>query len=163
MTGSPSTVFVYGTLVEPDRADAVLDDWRFAGEATLEGAHRVAGRYPTLAPGGTVPGRLLVTTELARLDRYERVDDGLYVRVAVPLDGGGHAWCYVGDPGRLDAPAAWPGSGDLASRVSAGLAARDARVRRVGGGHRRGGAESDAGDGGRDDGADGDGRPPANP
>ena len=130
MPADPRPVFVYGTLRDPGRADAVLDDWRFDGDAVLEGCHRVEGRYPTLAPGGSVGGRLLVTPELDALDAYERVADSLYVRVAVPLAGGDTAWCYVGDPVRLDAPATWPGEGPLAERVRAGLERAGATVRR---------------------------------
>lgn len=77
--------FVYGTLVEPRRVRAVLDSFVFVGPATLDGLHAVSGEYPTLAPGGEVAGRLLRTDEIDALDAYERVDDGLYVRVAVPL------------------------------------------------------------------------------
>lgn len=77
-------VFVYGTLTEPERVSSVLETTRtdaadaFVGPATLEGLHRVDGRYPTLAPGGSVDGRLLTVDEtaLARLDRYEGVDRG---------------------------------------------------------------------------------------
>lgn len=130
MPDRTATVFVYGTLTDPARVDRVLDDWRFDDDAVLTGAHRVEGRYPTLAPGGEVTGRLLVTSELPTLDTHERVTDGLYVRVPVPLVDGGDCWCYVGDPDRLDAPATWPGEGDLAERVRASLEAAGATVRR---------------------------------
>lgn len=117
-------VFVYGTLTDPERVEAVLgrreDDvtppdafegsapssleYEFCGAATLEGCHRVDGRYPALAPGGSTEGRLLAVGDgaLAALDRYEGVDSGLYERVAVPRsDAEGAAWTYVGDPTRL--------------------------------------------------------------
>lgn len=123
-------VFVYGTLADADRVDAVLRDWRFAGRAVLEGLHRVDGRYPTLAPGGAADGRLLETAELDALDDYEGVAAGLYVRVSVPVVGGGSAWCYVGDPGRLDASADWPGEGTLRDRVTTYLEAASVRVER---------------------------------
>ncbi|WP_348612726.1 gamma-glutamylcyclotransferase family protein [Halobaculum rarum] len=132
-------VFVYGTLTEPDRVREVLDSFAFVGAARLEGLRVVEGRYPTLAPpvesgaadgigddgigdDAAVGGRLLRTDEIAALDAYERVDDGLYVRVSVPLVGPdgeprGEVAVYVGDPGRLDAPAAWPGDGSFESRV----------------------------------------------
>jgi gamma-glutamylcyclotransferase (GGCT)/AIG2-like uncharacterized protein YtfP len=118
-------VFVYGTLTEPDRVDEVLDGrpWSFVGDATLHGLHRVDGRYPTLAPGGEVHGRLLETDAVDALDAYEGVDRGLYVRVSVPAvdatDADGTAAVYVGDPGRLDVvePVAWPGDDDLGGRV----------------------------------------------
>lgn len=112
--------FVYGTLTDSDQVGRVLDDYRFEGPATLSGLHRVEGRYPTLAPGGSVDGRLLRTPEIGRLDDYEGVDRGLYVRVAVPLvDDPGEVAVYVGDPDRLGAPASWPGDGPFQARVRA--------------------------------------------
>lgn len=129
MTDAPRPAFVYGTLVEPARVDAILDEWAFDGDAVLEGLQRVEGTYPTLAPGGSTAGRLLVTPELTALDRYEGVERGLYVRVAVPLDGDGEAWVYVGDPDQLDAPARWPGAGSFATRVRHYLDEADVRIR----------------------------------
>jgi gamma-glutamylcyclotransferase (GGCT)/AIG2-like uncharacterized protein YtfP len=118
-------VFVYGTLTDATQAAAVLDDFRYVGAATLSGLHRVEGRYPTLAPGGSVAGRLLRTDEMGALDRYEGVDRGLYVRVSVPITGADsdaadlpdEAAVYVGDPDALDAAADWPGDGDFGARV----------------------------------------------
>jgi gamma-glutamylcyclotransferase (GGCT)/AIG2-like uncharacterized protein YtfP len=110
-------VFVYGTLTNPDRVASVVDSYVFVGPATLHGLHLVDGRYPTLAPGGEAGGRLLRTDELDRLDAYERVDDGLYVRVSVPRTDDGTVAVYVGDPDRLDADADWPGDGPFADRV----------------------------------------------
>ncbi|MDZ5812136.1 gamma-glutamylcyclotransferase family protein [Halorubrum sp. AD140] len=120
-------VFVYGTLTEPERVAEVLDSFVFVGPATLTGLRLVEGRYPTLAPGGETAGRLLRTDETAALDAYERVDDGLYRRVSVPLDAPeaypDKAAVYVGDPDRLDADATWPpGRGP---RNRAGVAERD--------------------------------------
>lgn len=80
-------VFVYGTLTEPARVQEVLDSFVFVGSATLDGLHAVEGRYPTLAPGGAVGGRLLRTDSLDALDAYEGLADGLYVRAHVPLHG----------------------------------------------------------------------------
>lgn len=148
-------VFVYGTLTEPDRVKEVLDSFAFVGAATLAGLRVVEGRYPTLVPpvdadgrdaagdtaGGAlasgadaaVGGRLLRTDDVAALDAYERVDDGLYTRVSVPLfdaDGGrrGEAAVYIGDPARLDALAAWPGDGSFAERVERGVRERGVAV-----------------------------------
>jgi gamma-glutamylcyclotransferase (GGCT)/AIG2-like uncharacterized protein YtfP len=121
-------VFVYGTLTDPARVDALVDDWEDTGEAILEGLERVDGRYPTLAPGGRTSGRLLLTPELDRLDEYEAVDRELYLRVAVPVVDGDRAWLYVGAPEALDAPVSWPGTGSFADRVDAVLAARSVRV-----------------------------------
>ena len=113
-------VFVYGTLTDRDRAAAVLgpDGFAVLGPARLRGLHRVDGRYPTLAPGGRVDGRLLRTEQVEALDRYEGVTAGLYARVSVPVEGG-RAAVYVGDPERLDPadPVEWPGDGSFEERV----------------------------------------------
>lgn len=124
-------VFVYGTLTDPVRVDDVLDDWSFPGDAVLEGLHRVDGDYPTLAPGGRVPGRLLRTAEVDRLDRYERVEQGLYVRVSVPIhEDASAAAVYVGDPDRLGVDVEWPGDGPLVDRVLDYVETTDVVVRR---------------------------------
>ncbi|MFC6719162.1 gamma-glutamylcyclotransferase [Natrialbaceae archaeon GCM10025810] len=114
------TVFVYGTLTDPDRVEAAFANdsrtepaYEFRGRAVLEGMHRLEGRYPTLAPGGSVEGRLLAVDErgLEILDRYEGVDRGLYVRISIPrADGEEPVWTYVGEPKRLgiDDPAGGP-------------------------------------------------------
>jgi len=122
-------VFVYGTLCNPDTASAVLDEFAYDGPATLDGLHRVEGEYPTLAPGGEVDGRILVTDDVAALDRYEGVDRGLYVRVPFPHASGGTVQTYVGDPDLLDAPASWPGDGPLRERVAAYAVDEDVLVR----------------------------------
>ncbi|WP_254542872.1 gamma-glutamylcyclotransferase family protein [Halomarina pelagica] len=123
-------VFVYGTLTDPARADEVLDDYEYAGEATLSGLHRVDGTYPTLAPGGETRGRLLRTSALATLDAYEGVDRGLYARVRVPSDArSGSVWTYVGDPEALFAPAEWPGDGPFPERVRDFIQSRPVVVR----------------------------------
>ncbi|WP_255194539.1 gamma-glutamylcyclotransferase family protein [Natronobeatus ordinarius] len=121
--------FVYGTLTDSERVAAVLEglEYEFAARATLEGCHRVDGRYPTLAPGGSVEGRLLAVDRsgLEAVDAYEGVDAGLYVRIAVPLEGpdesleADSAWTYVGRPDRLGVAdrVTWPGSGPFADRV----------------------------------------------
>jgi gamma-glutamylcyclotransferase (GGCT)/AIG2-like uncharacterized protein YtfP len=121
-------VFVYGTLTSPERVTAVVDSYAFVGPAVLHGLHLVEGRYPTLAPGGEAAGRLLRTDEIDRLDAYEGVDSGLYVRASVPLTDGGEAAIYVGDPDRLGAAVDWPGSGPFADRVRAYLADADVSV-----------------------------------
>ena len=124
-------VFVYGTLTTPDQVATVVDSYAFVGPALLHGLHLVEGRYPTLAPGGEAAGRLLRTDEIDRLDAYEGVDSGLYVRVSVPRADGGEAAVYVGDPDRLDAAVDWPGSGPFADRVRAYLADADVSVEPV--------------------------------
>jgi gamma-glutamylcyclotransferase (GGCT)/AIG2-like uncharacterized protein YtfP len=124
-------VFVYGTLTDSETAAAVLQHWSFCGTAVLEGLHVVEGDYPTLGPGGRTQGRLLETAEVDRLDAYEGVDRGLYVRVTVPHTGDGpdEVAVYVGDPDRLDAGVVWPGSGPFAERVRTYLADAEVRVR----------------------------------
>lgn len=140
-------VFVYGTLTDPDRVDAVVDDWSFVDDAVLEGLVRAEGRYPTLVPptGTTstitatttrtttatagaeprVEGRLLRTSDVDALDDYEGVARDLYVRVPVPVehptsdgdDRPGEAVVYVGDPARLGTEGNWPGPGTFPERV----------------------------------------------
>ncbi|MFD1563555.1 gamma-glutamylcyclotransferase [Haloarchaeobius amylolyticus] len=132
-------VFVYGTLTDPERAATVLGDglqYEFVGRATLEGLHRVDGRYPTLAPGGSVDGRLLAVDDagLERLDRYEGIESGLYVRVAVPATSGvrdDRCWVYVGEPDRLDVDGTWPGSGPFRDCVQRVVSRRAVVVRRT--------------------------------
>ncbi len=138
-------VFVYGTLTDRTQVARLLGpapetdrrsepSWQFLGEATVEGLHRVEGQYPTLLPGGSVDGRLLAVDDagLDRLDRYEGVDQGLYVRVAVPLaDTERTAWTYVGDPSRLGVDAEWPGDGSLSDRITSYLSANDVFCRQL--------------------------------
>jgi len=134
-------VFVYGTLTDPEQVATVLGDssqYEFAGRATLEGCHQVDGRYPTLAPGGSVDGRLLAVDDagLERLDRYEGVDSGLYVRVAVAAGSGvedadDRCWVYVGDPERLDVDVTWPGDGPFRDRVRRVVSRRVVVVREI--------------------------------
>ncbi len=130
MADSPTTtVFVYGTLRDDELVAGLLARYSWCGDAVLEGLHRVEGHYPTLAPGGSVTGRLLETPGIEPLDRYEGVDRGLYVRVELPL-ADGSASVYVGDPDAIDAPADWPGTGPFADRVEGYLEDHDVRVRR---------------------------------
>jgi gamma-glutamylcyclotransferase (GGCT)/AIG2-like uncharacterized protein YtfP len=123
------TVFVYGTLTDPERARSVLaSPPSSVAEARLSGLHRVDGRYPTLAPGGQVTGRLLRVDGFERLDRYEGVDSGLYVRVPVAREDDDPAWVYVGDPERLGVDVLWPGDGSLRERVVAYVEREDVVV-----------------------------------
>lgn len=124
-------VFVYGTLTNPARVADVVDSYAFVGPAHLHGLHLVEGRYPTLAPGGEAAGRLLRTNEIDRIDGYEGVDDGLYVRISVPQADGEDVAVYVGDPERLDADVIWPGTGAFAARVESFLARSDVLVELV--------------------------------
>jgi gamma-glutamylaminecyclotransferase len=109
--------FVYGTLTDRSQVETLLDRFALGPEATLQGLHRIEGRYPTLAPGGNVEGRVLETPEIDRLDAYECVESGLYIRVSVPVADGDSAECYVGDPDLLEADTEWPGAGPFEQRV----------------------------------------------
>jgi gamma-glutamylcyclotransferase (GGCT)/AIG2-like uncharacterized protein YtfP len=130
-------VFVYGTLTDRDRTAAVLGPGGFSdlGPARLRGLRRVDGRYPTLAPGGRVDGRLLHTERLEALDRYEGVAAGLYTRVPVPVAGDeGRASVYVGDPDRLVPTEGieWPGEGSFTGRVERYVRENSVTIERLG-------------------------------
>ncbi|NKE35422.1 gamma-glutamylcyclotransferase [Natronococcus sp. JC468] len=137
-TRPTETVFVYGTLTDPDRVEAVLRSvpnasYELGATAVLEGLCRVEGEYPTLAPGGRTEGRLLSVDEsgLEALDRYEGVDRGLYERIAVPHeDADADCWIYVGDPDRLgaDGRVDWPDGPSFEERVRTYVSARDVAV-----------------------------------
>ena len=125
-------VFVYGTLTDRECADELLDDFSYAGTETLSGFHRVDGEYPTLAPGGSVGGRLLETDEIGRLDAYEGIDRGLYTRVPVPVEGAEtptRAAVYVGDPDALAADADWPSAAPFPDCVERYLDSREPSIR----------------------------------
>lgn len=120
-------IFVYGTLTDPEQVERVVHSYAFVGGAVVDGLHPVEGRYPTLAPGGEVAGRVLRTDEVDAIDRYEGVERGLYVRVELPWadppgppDGadGESVAAYVGDPDRLGVDdVEWPGDGPFERRV----------------------------------------------
>jgi gamma-glutamylaminecyclotransferase len=134
-------IFVYGTLTDHDTAASVLDEFEYRGPAAVEGLHRVDGRYPTLAPGGAVDGRLLVTEQVGALDRYEGVDDGLYVRISIPRGSDDIAaprrgtdesvQMYVGAPGRLGVADEWPGEGPFGERVRRYVDEHEIVVRKI--------------------------------
>ncbi|WP_435145148.1 gamma-glutamylcyclotransferase family protein [Halobaculum sp. P14] len=139
-----------GATADDDRADVAGGG---AGRSGAEGA-----RADSVGVDDAVAGRLLRTDEVAALDRYERVDDGLYVRVSVPVvdgdrgpngdegggrpvgdsnevgdrnhggDEAGEAAVYVGDPDRLGAAASWPGAGPFEQRVRRYVDRADVRV-----------------------------------
>jgi gamma-glutamylaminecyclotransferase len=101
-------LFVYGTLKDPHRMAAVVGPhvhMRVVGAGTVRGVLYDAGEYPALklsaSAGDVVRGQLLELDDAAlpRLDRYEGVDSGLYVRQACDVrDDDGRvraAWVYV--------------------------------------------------------------------
>lgn len=138
-----AVVFVYGTLTDPDRLSAVLERYTLGPPAVCEGLQRVDGTYPTLAPGESVDGRLLATSELAQLDAYEGLDRGLYCRVSVPLsrtpdsDAVDSAFqvdtaeVYVGNPSLLDVSdrIEWPASGPFEHRVRSYVESESVHIR----------------------------------
>lgn len=118
-------VFVYGTLTDPEQVSMLLDEYEFGPPAVCRGLTRVDGQYPTLVPGDQVPGRLLYTSALDRLDSYEGVDRGLYCRLSVPLVAPGKSTettvdIYVGNPTFLDMPNTpiWTGSEPFERQVA---------------------------------------------
>ncbi|MFC6787340.1 gamma-glutamylcyclotransferase family protein [Halobaculum halobium] len=122
----------YPTLAPPSET---VDAGGDADGDAIDGTGPVGADSDTgISVDAAVGGRLLRTDEIAALDAYERVNDGLYTRVSVPLvapDGTrrGEAAVYVGDPERLDAPASWPGSGPFEARVARTVRDRGVTVR----------------------------------
>jgi len=100
-------LFAYGTLRDALQRDMILRgaQSREVGPATAPGALYDLGNYPGLVdggPGDRVPGVLVELADeaaLTRLDEYEDVDAGLFVRrrASVRPDAGGdvEAWVYV--------------------------------------------------------------------
>jgi gamma-glutamylcyclotransferase (GGCT)/AIG2-like uncharacterized protein YtfP len=95
-------VFVYGTLRRGGISHTVLDGARFVRDAMVQGTlYDIDGEYPALMLyGGTrVPGEIwrCPVPMLARLDRFEGVDTGLFRRVGLRVDGNA-CWTYVAGP-----------------------------------------------------------------
>ncbi len=86
-------VFAYGSLLDEEFLANLLGHPVPSDPAVLDGftvETLAAFDWPVLvhADGGTVAGRLyrdLDGEDLRRLDAYEGVEEGLYVRVAVPV------------------------------------------------------------------------------
>ncbi len=131
MSGTRTRFFVYGTLTDAEQRARVLENWTVEGPAMIDGLHRVDGEYPTLVPGGQSAGQLVRTRERERLDRYEGVSQGVYIRVEIPVAAGGSAGVYVGNPTKLGAPGVWPGDGSFSDRVAAYLAKNRVIIRRT--------------------------------
>jgi gamma-glutamylcyclotransferase (GGCT)/AIG2-like uncharacterized protein YtfP len=100
-------LFAYGTLRDALQRDVILRGapTREIGPATAPGVLYDLGNFPGLvdgAPGERVPGVVVELPDdaaLARLDEYEDVGAGLFVRrrASVRLDAGDdvEAWVYV--------------------------------------------------------------------
>jgi gamma-glutamylcyclotransferase (GGCT)/AIG2-like uncharacterized protein YtfP len=90
----PHRLFVYGTLRSPFVRFVVTGRARQQAPAVLPGFRRV-GRDITYAPEDEVEGYVIYvsTSELRRLDRYERTGQR-YERVELLLDDGTPAWVY---------------------------------------------------------------------
>ncbi len=100
-------LFVYGTLMDPERVRGLLGHPLDGEAATLAGYRRATLArlpYPFAVPqaGEAIDGvllRRLSAEDVARLDRYEGVDDGLFVRREVRVEtaaGPATAWIYLG-------------------------------------------------------------------
>ena len=113
---APALLFVYGTLQDPARVEALIGAitrWRTVGSGSTRGRLYDVGSYPALirAPtrgtasrsGDRVPGVLLEldagAAALKVLDRYEGVDEGVYerrrCRVTTAAGANTVAWVYV--------------------------------------------------------------------
>ena len=101
-------LFVYGTLKDSRRFAAVVGQHvhvRVIGHGTVRGVLYDAGEYPALRPSASaadvVRGVVLELDDaaLVRLDAYEGVDSGLYVRRRCEVRGDDgrvqEAWLYV--------------------------------------------------------------------
>lgn len=97
-------LFAYGTLRDARQRALALGGIasRPLGNGTVAGALYDLGSYPGLLPGDDrVPGTVIALADeaaLARLDEFEGVGSGLYVRgrATVHLDAGGaiETWIY---------------------------------------------------------------------
>jgi len=120
MASRPARLFVYGTLQDGGRLDALIGNatrWRVLARGTTAGALYDVGRYPAMIRVVTeqgarrrspraadrVPGLVIELAEPAAalrvLDKYEGVDDGVYARRrcrVLTADGvTTTAWVYV--------------------------------------------------------------------
>jgi gamma-glutamylcyclotransferase (GGCT)/AIG2-like uncharacterized protein YtfP len=100
--GSPGVhLFVYGTLRSGGGAAGLLRGCRLVGTGSVAGTLYDLGAYPALVldGGGPVEGEVwrCPAASLDRLDEYEGVPGGLYLRVRV-VAGGTECWTYVAGP-----------------------------------------------------------------
>jgi gamma-glutamylcyclotransferase (GGCT)/AIG2-like uncharacterized protein YtfP len=95
-------LFAYGTLRENAGSSSLLRDCVPVSPAHVGGVlYDIDGEYPALVMYGTNPveGEIwsCPTELLALLDAYEGVDDGLFRRVGVNIEGTA-CWTYVAGP-----------------------------------------------------------------
>jgi gamma-glutamylcyclotransferase (GGCT)/AIG2-like uncharacterized protein YtfP len=94
--------FAYGTLRDKGSASSLLRDCVPVAPARVGGVlYDIDGEYPALVMYGTNPveGEIwrCPAELLASLDAYEGVDEGLFRRVGVDIDGT-PCWTYVAGP-----------------------------------------------------------------
>jgi gamma-glutamylaminecyclotransferase len=96
-----SLLFVYGTLRSGGGKEGMLLGCRWMEDAAVDGALYDFGAHPALVVGepGRVEGELWLCPRetLARLDAYEGVGEGLFVRAKIPLEDG-WCWSYAAGP-----------------------------------------------------------------
>jgi gamma-glutamylcyclotransferase (GGCT)/AIG2-like uncharacterized protein YtfP len=94
-------LFVYGTLRSGGGAAGLLRGCRLVGTGSGEGTLYDLGAYPALVLDGRGPVEGEVwrcpAEALDRLDEYEGVPGGLYLRVPVVVEGT-DCWTYVAGP-----------------------------------------------------------------
>lgn len=95
-------LFTYGTLAGGDgAASPLLADCERVGDAAVRGTLYDAGPYPALLLSGNEPvaGEIwrCPAEVLPRLDRYEAVEEGLFRRVGLRVEGT-PCWAYVAGP-----------------------------------------------------------------
>jgi gamma-glutamylcyclotransferase (GGCT)/AIG2-like uncharacterized protein YtfP len=94
-------IFVYGTLRTGAAMTSLLRGCRRIGDATVTGALYDLRSYPALVleGEGRVRGEVWLCPgeTLARLDTYEQVEEGLFRRVEVEIEGA-PCWTYVAGP-----------------------------------------------------------------
>jgi gamma-glutamylcyclotransferase (GGCT)/AIG2-like uncharacterized protein YtfP len=102
-----STLFVYGTLLEPTCRERLLGHPVATRPACLDGYQVARGRYLYIvaAPGARIDGLLLLdlsAADLAIFDRYEELPR-LYTREAVEaaIPSGAKLGCWVYMPTRV--------------------------------------------------------------
>jgi hypothetical protein len=113
MTFDGDAVFVYGLLTLPEVAYAITGKQFAMQQASLAdhksyGLSQQPGDTPipalTVSPGHLQPGQVLLgvlPADLEKLDFFEELDSGLYLRQKVRVQSAGlwlDAWCYMVGP-----------------------------------------------------------------